>query len=1140
MAMAVVMVSSAVVFSDLGLIRDVSAAVTEITLTEPIVVNENCSFDAGSTWSELKNISNSTETNVSLTTTEALNKGTTVTAEVWLDKDADFSGSLKVQGVARVGDDWTWVDDSNIPELTIADFELVTRNDVQYKVATITHTISKDDITADVLKAFTYKIAGCNCTYNGSLRLANFKLTNGTADSSSSGDNTLEVVDDMVLSDLSTVEDYNNWSVEGGWQYSHGTETDRGPEIAYDSTNKTLKVSLDYTKDSAQTWSEAKVKYTPSDSVDVSNYNLIKVDIIYPAGFDAKTVKFYSDGLINGYLAIDTSTATDAGNGMKKVTVTLKFSPSATPLESVTVGIVGNLSSFKGDIFLDNLTLSQENPATTYVEITSEVGSGTTANISNAPESVKVSDSEMDSCAKALLAYLHALVNNNQVLFGHQNDISRSVSSSAEYGDVYDITGQLSGIYGIDSLSLLDTEAGGTDAASALSNSISYSLKAAEKGAIISLSMHMPNFSNSAVVKNADGTYSFFGCNFAESKDLSNNIATQILPGGKYNSALNAYLDVIAEYAEALQEENIPIIFRPYHENNGNWFWWGSSNTAETYKSLWRYTKDYLEEQGVHNMIWIYSPGGPFASETEYLEYYPGNEYVDILAFDYYDDYNTYPAGADTSFFDSLDKTCKIVSDLAKKNGKLAAISECGVRVMKADGSDYEGLLVKGNPVGTAASGINWYQKVSDIAKANDMPYYLVWANFSDTNFYVPYKYNSTYGQELINDFIDYFNDESSVFAGGTNFYNNLTSLASNTTANKYNNVSGYMTSPFDMDEILSATTLSAVVKKASKVQFVIENTATGAKVTIDTYQSKTRSASTIAANTYYGDLTDDMMKKLGKTDVAVIKLVADGVVIAELTNISVGKEKDKAPAYVLEDFDYYSGSDGLLGANYTSNSAAGCSSSLTLTKDHVIDGIYGGAFNYHLVTTGSEVWTGQNKTNLVSGDFSAYNAIEMWVCPDGKGQKFVVQIADESGEEFEVYLTDFVSGTEPKYITIPFSSFKGKNGGTLDTSKITKFAVWCNSVIPEGHTGTWEVDSAIYFDGVKGIALSAEILAANSVDKNGLIITDKSLATEKTNNVDDSVETGDSTSYGILLILMCAAFVLTGSTVIVTNKKTN
>ena len=367
-------------------------------------------------------------------------------------------------------------------------------------------------------------------------------------------------------------------------------------------------------------------------------------------------------------------------------------------------------------------------------------------------------------------------------------------------------------------------------------------------------------------MNNSDGTYSFYGCDFSESKDLSNDIVKQILPGGEYNEVFTAYLDVIADYASQLQAAGIPIMIRPFHENTGSWFWWGSMNTAETYKSLYRYTKDYMEQSGVHNLLWVYSPNGPVTSEAAYVSYYPGDEYVDILAFDYYNDYNSYPAAADNSFFDSLDTTCNIVSSIAAKRGKIPAIAECGVRVMKKDGSDNEGLLVKGNPVGTEASGKNWYQEVNDIAKKNNMPYYLVWANFGDSNFYVPYKYDATHGQELINDFIKYYNDDSSIFGGDTGFYSNMGTLAG-VSANTYTGQMGYMVYPFDRDTILKATTLKAGVKNASKVQFIINNPDTGVKLTLNAEAGAEIAAAGSEPTLYTADLTEKNLSKLGKTD---------------------------------------------------------------------------------------------------------------------------------------------------------------------------------------------------------------------------------------------------------------------------------
>ena len=184
----------------------------------------------------------------------------------------------------------------------------------------------------------------------------------------------------------------------------------------------------------------------------------------------------------------------------------------------------------------------------------------------------------------------------------------------------------------------------------------------------------MPNFTSAKIKDNGDGTYDFFDCNFNESKDLSGDSLKKILPEGEKNKVFTAYLDTIATYANKLQESNIPVIFRPLHENTGGWFWWGTGNTAESYKSLYAYTREYLESKGVHNMLYVYSPNGPLETEAEYMSRYPGDAYVDILAFDYYNDFNTYPAEADTSFFDHLDQTCQVVSSLAKQHNKLAAI----------------------------------------------------------------------------------------------------------------------------------------------------------------------------------------------------------------------------------------------------------------------------------------------------------------------------------------------------------------------------------------------------------------------------------------------------------------------------------
>lgn len=1059
---------------------------------------ESLVFDAGKDdkWTDKAFASNNTEEQPNAVRLENVKVGTTVKVKAKV-KVSDATGldgaenpkgeynAIQLASAIQSGNGWTYAKSDDYPFLKGEDFK-----DGE---ATVTFKYTAE---AGALQSVFFQY-NTSSDFTGTVTISDIEVYD-VAESESG----LTKQEPTVLSDLNDESQVNLWAGETGYQYFHGGEENAAPELSYDANggDGRLKVSLNYTANSGESWSEAKVKFTPKTPADISNYNQVSVDLIYPESSNISKIKFFSNSGINKDTSIDSSEATDAGNGYKKVTVTLGFSPSATPMDDLTIGLIGANSSFAGDVYLDNLILSQKDASGDFVTITATPNTdGTQAKPEATDKTLTMTDPDASNSAKALYAYLQGLTESDQVLFGHQNDVSHSVGNN-DLGDVKDVTGSVSGIFGIDSLALFGSEAGGTDAASALQSSIDYSKKAAQNGAIVTLSTHMPNFTNAKIKKNADGTYDFYNCDFNEAKDLSGDSLKKILPGGEKNEVFKAYLDTIAFYANALEKENIPVIFRPFHEDTGGWFWWGSANTAESYRSLYAYTREYLESKGVHNMLYVYSPNGPLESEEEYMSRYPGDAYVDILAFDYYNDFNTYPAEADTSFFDHLDQTCQIVSAVAKKHDKLAAISETGARVMKKDGSDNEGLLVKNNPVSKVKSGKNWYEEVSNIAKKNDMPYYLVWANFSDTNFYVPYKHTDTMGQEMINEFIDYYNSAESIFGNGTNFYKNIDTLSKAKTTD-YTQTSGYMIAPFDMDTILLETTLKASVSNAQNVSFVIKDTSNGKKVTLK--------AAKAASGLYTAELTNTVMTQIGKTDVASITLVADGKELSTITNLSIGKEKDKAPANVLENFDYYVGSNGLLDAAYGGNSAAGCSSSFTLDKTNKSDGTYGAAFNYKLKTSGSEVWTGLVNSKLTNTDFSKYNALKFWTKLDGKGQKVVVQIK-AGGEEFEVYLTNLAKTADAYEITVPFSLFKGKKGGKLNAENlkdVQAFGIWCNSN-PVGEAV--DVNSVLYFDAFVGTTISDTDAA--KADADGLIAVKQ---TSQSGNNGGNSSSGSSTSGG-------------------------
>ena len=122
--------------------------------------------------------------------------------------------------------------------------------------------------------------------------------------------------------------------------------------------------------------------------------------------------------------------------------------------------------------------------------------------------------------------------------------------------------------------------------------------------------------------------------------DKSKNVVASILPGGINHHKFLSQLDHLALFFNSLIDQNgekIPIIFRPWHEHTGDWFWWGANNCSdEEYIQLWRFTVEYLSEiKGVDNLLYAFSPAR-LTLNSNYLFRYPGDEYIDILGLDNY------------------------------------------------------------------------------------------------------------------------------------------------------------------------------------------------------------------------------------------------------------------------------------------------------------------------------------------------------------------------------------------------------------------------------------------------------------------------------------------------------------------------
>ncbi|MBX2953307.1 MAG: beta-mannosidase [Leadbetterella sp.] len=202
----------------------------------------------------------------------------------------------------------------------------------------------------------------------------------------------------------------------------------------------------------------------------------------------------------------------------------------------------------------------------------------------------------------------------------------------------------------------------------------------------------------------------------------SDKVVRSILPGGEKHELYKTWLDRLAHFFKSVKNVNgepIPILFRPFHEHSGSWFWWGRNLcTPEDYKALWHFTVSYLKDvQNVHHLIYVYSPDF-VSTEKDYFERFPGNEYVDILGLDLY-----HRGGGETAqkYISDVSRILKFLAGYAEKHGKLYTFSETGA----------EGIPMK-----------DWFTKVLYPAISSYKPLYvLLWRNAYETpgHFYAPY-----------------------------------------------------------------------------------------------------------------------------------------------------------------------------------------------------------------------------------------------------------------------------------------------------------------------------------------------------------------------------------------------------------------
>lgn len=307
-------------------------------------------------------------------------------------------------------------------------------------------------------------------------------------------------------------------------------------------------------------------------------------------------------------------------------------------------------------------------------------------------------DPEATLETRALFANLKRLA-PDYVLFGHQDALAYGVKWKTEEGrsDVKDVAGSHPAVFGWELGNL------GLGAAENLDGVDFESMKrwieqGYEAGGVITISWHMNNPVSGG---NAwDTTRAVYA----------------VLPGAEKHDLYAAWLDAFAEFDRDLQTGDgrpIPVIFRPFHEHSGSWFWWGGDHvTADEYVELWRFTVDYLRDvKGLHNLLWAYSTD-VFTDEEDYLEHYPGDEYVDIMG---YDDYQALRSDETVPL---MTARLRMLVEMAEDAGKIPALTETGL----------EGVTVS-----------NWWtgrllRAIAADSLSRRISYALVWRNANEAD----------------------------------------------------------------------------------------------------------------------------------------------------------------------------------------------------------------------------------------------------------------------------------------------------------------------------------------------------------------------------------------------------------------------
>ncbi len=237
-----------------------------------------------------------------------------------------------------------------------------------------------------------------------------------------------------------------------------------------------------------------------------------------------------------------------------------------------------------------------------------------------------LSNPNATSEAKALVQFLHD-IEGHYILSGHHNGPTAPLRW---HNEVKKVTGFYPIVYGND----FSFNFGGRDPDVVRQSMIDTVKMMHERGHIITLMWH----SCFPVEGDSCSHETIWLWQPGVSEETWEALVTD---GTELNEKWKTQADHVAKYLKQLRDADIPVLWRPYHEMNGIWFWWCNKKGEDGFAKLWQMMYDrFVNHHKLNNLIWVWNANAPRDKEGDeayaYEHFFPGHDYVDVLAADVY------------------------------------------------------------------------------------------------------------------------------------------------------------------------------------------------------------------------------------------------------------------------------------------------------------------------------------------------------------------------------------------------------------------------------------------------------------------------------------------------------------------------